>query len=460
MSRLSKSNFYKSALTSGLVTQEQLDEAIAALSTRSQTGRSAGPENTDEQLAQVLVEKGPINSWQAEQLLVGRSRFRLGPYRIIDSIGQGGMGQVFKAEHTMMGRVVAIKVLPRNRSTPDSIDSFTREIRAQALLDHENLVRAYDAGRDGNVYYLVTEFVPGVDLRRLVRRYGNLSMAQGATIIANVARGLEHAHLQGLIHRDVKPGNVLVTPEGRAKLSDLGLAGFLDELDGRDPRSGKIVGTADYLSPEQILTPKEVTAASDIYSLGCTLYYAVTGKVPFPGGTTRDKVRRHCEDTPLNPRHFNLELDDRFLVLLCDMMEKDSADRIDSAAEVIRRLEPWFDDQFVLPPDGVTERPAPIYRHHHGPHIVDSLPDTAVDQLELPEIEPARHSSPSQLSHGTNPLASSLEDTLPSQLSESGGTVIIRRRIRFRSRIRFATIATVAIAVTIVLGSMVYLLVG
>ena len=160
-----------------------------------------------------------------------------------------------------------------------------------------NLVRAYDAGHDGNVYYLVTEYVPGTDLRRLVREHGPLETTQAASIIQQAAWGLQHAHDQGLVHRDVKPGNILVTPDGQAKVSDLGLVAVLDPLIV-DPKAGKIVGTADYLSPEQIRSPRDVTSVSDIYSLGCTAYYAITGKVPYPGGSTREKARRHCEDTP------------------------------------------------------------------------------------------------------------------------------------------------------------------
>jgi eukaryotic-like serine/threonine-protein kinase len=255
--------FRRSALASGLLTVEQILEAEQAL--RAQ-GEPVGPwtEISDDLLAAKLVELGRVNRWQAEQLKVGRSKFNLGPYLVIDSIGQGGMGQVFKAEHRLMGRVVAIKVLPRHRSTPDAIASFTREIRAQAQFDHENLVRAFDAGHDGNVYFLVTEFVPGTDLRKLVRARGKLSMQDAATIISQAARGLAHAHSRGLVHRDMKPGNLLVTPDGQTKVSDLGLASFLGVEDPTDPRAGRIVGTADYLSPEHITSPSTLSPASDI----------------------------------------------------------------------------------------------------------------------------------------------------------------------------------------------------
>jgi serine/threonine protein kinase len=257
------------------------------------------------------------------------------------------MGQVFKAEHSVMGRVVAIKVLPLYKTTPDAVANFTHEIRALASLDHNRLVRALDAGHDGNVYYLVTEYVPGGDLRKLIRREGRLDMKTAAGIIYQVAEGLEHAHNMGLIHRDVKPGNVLVTPEGEAKLSDLGLAGPLEGDAESDPRFGKVVGTADYLSPDQIRSPWDPTPAWDIYSLGCTLYYAVTGKVPFPGGSTTDKARAHGELRPLNPQRLNKGLSDQFVDVIADMMAKNPSERIPSTKQVMARLVPWVDPLLI-----------------------------------------------------------------------------------------------------------------
>ncbi len=235
MDHLPLTVFRRSALASGLVTIEQVLEAEAALR------QAAGPigmwtEVDDSLLAARLVDLALLNRWQAEQLKRGQSNFKLGPYLVVDWIGQGGMGQVMKAEHRMMGRTVAVKVLPRHRSTPNAIASFTREIRAQAQLDHPNLVRAYDAGHDRNVYFLVTEYVPGTDMRRLVRARGKLSLADAATIITQAARGLSHAHSRGMIHRDVKPGNLLVTPTGQTKVSDLGLAEFMGIDDPDDPR--------------------------------------------------------------------------------------------------------------------------------------------------------------------------------------------------------------------------------
>ncbi len=218
-----RSNFERCALTSGLLSAQQLDEARLALRNGDSGQELATP--TDRDLSERVVEMGLLNAWQVKHLLNGQTKFTLGSYRLIDGLGQGGMGHVFKAEDTILKRVVAIKVLPRDKSTPEAIANFTREIQALSRLNHPKLVRAVDAGNDRNVNFLVTEYVPGSDLRKLVRRNGPLRMEAAANIISQVAEGLHHAHQQGIVHRDVKPGNVLVTPQGDAKLSDLGLAG-------------------------------------------------------------------------------------------------------------------------------------------------------------------------------------------------------------------------------------------
>ncbi|NNE01347.1 MAG: serine/threonine protein kinase [Pirellulaceae bacterium] len=325
----SKLTFREAAIRSKLVSPRKLQKVIDIAKT-----------DDDKVIAATLVKSGIITDYQSQQLMSGRTKLTLGPYLITEWIGQGGMGQVFKAVHNVMGRECAVKVLPREKSTAESREAFAREIRVQAGLDCPYVVRAFDAGHDGSVHYLVTEYVPGTDLRRLVRSGGPLSMHHAAMIIAQAALGLQYAHKLGLVHRDVKPGNILVTPDGHAKVSDIGLAAWSMGLDD-DPRAGKIVGTADYLSPEQIRSPLAVGPASDIYSLGCTLYYTVTGKVPFPGGDSKSKCKRHCEQTPWHPRKFAPDLSEDFVDTIADMMEKDPARRIATAAEVAERLEPW-----------------------------------------------------------------------------------------------------------------------
>ncbi len=417
--------FERCALASGLLTREQLDEARALLRWPAYFPIGAEASERDQELAEQVVGMGLLNRWQSVQLLAGRTKFNLGPYWIIDSIGQGGMGQVFKGEHSVLGRIVAIKVLPQSKSTPEAVANFTREIRAQARLDHENLVRAFDAGEDGNVYYLVVEYVPGADLRKLVRTQGPLSMQQAAGITVQVAAGLQHAHEAGLIHRDVKPGNVLVTLDGHAKLSDLGLAGPLDTDKESDPRFGRIVGTADYVSPDHIKYPGSPTPCWDIYSLGCTLYYAVTGKVPFPGGSTADKARAHCEVRPLDPRRLNPTLSAEFVEVIADMMAKDPRERVSSAAEVKVRLWPWTGSLTPIPmglanaplrPDGSgpSGSAGRLQPRGTGKPAQQQEGDWKETQYSFPDLAELVHEvadAPPQASQSTDPVAGAAEQT-------------------------------------------------
>jgi serine/threonine protein kinase len=400
-----RSIFRNSALLSKLVTPEQLEQAVLTAGVAVEVG--APPAEVDDGvLATRLVEMGVLTAYQATQIKAGRTKFDLGPYIVTDLLGQGGMGQVFKSVHRMMGRECAIKVLPLHKATPEAITNFMREIRTQAQLDHPNLVRAYDAGREDSptgkhTHYLVVEYVPGVDLRKLVRKQGPLTQQQAASVVMQAARGLDYAHKRGLVHRDVKPGNILVTSQGLAKVSDLGLAGFLYDVEN-DPRAGKIVGTADYLAPEQIRSPGEVSHLIDIYSLGCTLYYAVCGKVPFPGGTARDKARRHCSDTPWHPRRFNPDLDEEFVEVIADMMEKDPKARVQSAAEVVERLELWAGDAAPITPRASIRSPWSAAPPPGGA-------DEEKENLQDTDGEASAsggEGSASQMSQGTMPVAS------------------------------------------------------
>jgi serine/threonine protein kinase len=404
---LSKSLFQQSALTSGLLTRGDLDEAIALVrADRNLTGPVS-----DERLAKKLIELGKLNRWQAQELGRGRTKFTLGAYHLTDSIGRGGMGEVYRAEHSVMGRVVAVKILPPHKTTPESIASFLREIRTQAQLDHENLVRAYDAGHDLNVHFLVTEFVPGSNLRVLIRREGRLSMQSAASIISQGARGLAYAHSRGLIHRDVKPGNLLVTPDGHTKVSDLGLSGYFNDPEQTDIHGGKVVGTADYLAPEQITAPERPTPVSDIYSLGCTLYYAMTGKVPFPGGTAREKALSHRNQFPLDPRRLNPEISDEFVEAIADMMAKNPEERIPTAHAVIERLAPWVEGVAISRPAAAATPTQLTYTAPRpaAPALSDTTPIFVPPSVE----DPSQVESPSQVSLGTQPVGLASQETLP-----------------------------------------------
>lgn len=335
--------FREAAMASNLVNEKQWRRAATEVKkARKEAGLPAPVEIVEREdvineIAKILIRDKVLTQYQAQQLRAGRTKLTLGPYIVTEFLGQGGMGQVFGGVHEIMGRHCAIKVLPLDKSDELARESFHREIRLQASLDCPYLVRAFDAGREGSVHFLVTEYVPGTDLRRLVKENGPLSVQQAASIIAQAAAGLAYAHESGLIHRDIKPANILVTPEGHAKVADVGLAALAFGGDD-DPRAGKVVGTADYLSPEQIRTPHLVGPQSDLYSLGCTLYYCITGKVPFPGGDSRSKCRRHLSQAPWDPRKFTPDLPTEFVDILADMMEKDTRKRIQSATEVVQRL--------------------------------------------------------------------------------------------------------------------------
>jgi len=412
--------FRNLALMSNLVTQEQLDTALLTAAVGTAGEPLPASEISDAMLSSRLVEMGVITAYQSQELKNGRTKFTLKDYTITDFIGQGGMGRVFLAVHQVLGRECAIKVLPFERATPEAISNFMREARTQAKLDHPNLVRVYDAGRDGNTHFLVVEYVPGTDLRKVVRSQGPLTQQQAASVILQAARGLEYAHQRGLMHRDIKPGNILVTPEGVAKVSDLGLAGFMHE-GWSDPRAGKIVGTADYLSPEQISAPIEVTHLTDIYSLGCTLYYSVCGKVPFPGGTAKEKAYRHCNDTPWHPRRFNPDLDEEFVEVIADMMEKIPKSRIQSAAEVVSRLEQFAEVQAPLGTTATARSP-----WLSGP--LPSSPEEERIELGLDndggELSASADASASQASQAT--ISAANQETSPLRPSKSRPMPIVQ----------------------------------
>jgi eukaryotic-like serine/threonine-protein kinase len=392
------------ALASGLldagqiaVCEEQVGQTLG-LAARADAARWDGA------VADRLVAKDLLTRFQADQLLAGRRKLTLGQYRILDEIGRGGMGQVFRAQHVMMGRTVAIKVLPRAKSTSESEAAFQREIRMLARLDHDNLVRALDAGHDGKVYYLVTELVPGLDLRRQVLKHGRLDEMRAASVISQAAVGLAYAHGQGLVHRDVKPANLLVTPEGHVKLLDLGLAG--SEIEGESARLGRVVGTMDYMAPEQIRTPDTVGPSADIYALGCTLYFVLTGEVPFPGGTRQEKAQRQLKEQPRPIRQLESGVSEEFCRVVESMMRKDAAERPASAEEVVKRLRAW------TPP---TPLAMPRVRSSKASREIAATPSEDASSRQSPPLLPSGSSLWQDLSQAdhqsTRGLVSAAEET-------------------------------------------------
>jgi len=258
------------------------DDVLANFLTRSGPLPPTAPDT-----ATRMVQSGLLTPFQAKLILQGKYRgFRIGPYKILDRLGAGGMGQVFLAEHTAMRRKVALKVLPHKMAADRvGVERFYREARAAAALDHPNIVRAHDVGNERGTHYLVMEYVEGRNLEDHLRAHrGRLPWGEAVGYVVQAAAGLQHAHEKGLVHRDVKPSNVMVTPEGRAKILDLGLALLLGETLPEDPSivggQGYILGTMDYIAPEQTMDATDVGPWSDVYSLGCSLYYTLTGVPP------------------------------------------------------------------------------------------------------------------------------------------------------------------------------------
>ncbi|MFO0847002.1 MAG: protein kinase [Gemmataceae bacterium] len=233
---------------------------------------------------------------------------RLGGFQIVEAIGAGGMAAVLKAKDVDLGRVVALKILPPHMARdPENVARFKLEARAAAQLDHDNVARVFACGEDQRLNFIAFEFVEGETLRDLIDRRGQLPPAECVRYLAQVAAGLAHAADRGVVHRDVKPSNIIVTPDGRAKLVDMGLARSLagGSVNGGVTQSGVTLGTFDYISPEQALDPRRADARSDVYSLGCTIYHALTGRPPVPAGTAARKLQAHQNDPPVDPRLLN-----------------------------------------------------------------------------------------------------------------------------------------------------------
>jgi serine/threonine-protein kinase len=335
---------------SGLVSEPELAAALARVPADTNRGRL---------IARALVELGLLTRFQAERLLVGRTGgFLLGQYRILDQIGRGGMGRVFKAQHLTMQRVVALKVLaPNIVGTDRAHELFLREVRAAAQLVHPNVVTAFDANEVDGRFYLVLEYVDGPNLDQLVRKQGPLSVGLACDYIRQAANGLQCAHLLGMVHRDIKPANILVQRKGPGddvpglvKVSDFGLArlsapgGATNASYGGGTiltRDNTVMGTPDYLSPEQARCLHKTDIRSDVYSLGCTFYYLLTGRVPFPGGNSLEKLIRHGTEAPTPAASFRQDVPAAVLAVLDRMMAKDPRQRYQTPGEVADALTPF-----------------------------------------------------------------------------------------------------------------------
>jgi eukaryotic-like serine/threonine-protein kinase len=265
-------------------------------------------------------------------------------YRVLRLLGHGGMGAVYQAEHLLMERTVALKIINKSLTTrPDLVERFRREVKAAARLAHPSIVTAYDAEQAGDTHFLVMEYVEGADLARLVGERGPLPVAEACAYARQAALGLQHAYEHGLIHRDVKPLNLMVTPDGQVKILDFGLARLASasQAAGGLTEPGTVMGTADYIAPEQAWDPAAADVRADVYSLGCTLYFLLSGHPPFPEGTVLQKLLAHAERTPTPLAVLRDDVPPGLARVLERMLAKDPTRRYPTPAEVAQALAPF-----------------------------------------------------------------------------------------------------------------------
>jgi serine/threonine protein kinase len=342
--------------------------------------------NEPRSLARQAVARNWLTPFQVNQLFLDRaSELVLGQYLLLERLGEGAMGQVFKVRHRLLHWIAALKVIRRRYvSNDDVVRRFCQEIQAMARLSHPNVIYEFDAGCVADTYFIVMEYVEGTDLSRLVRERGALPWSRALNYVYQAALGLQHAYERGMIHRDIKPSNLLLTrarapgqngsngtsgwllpPAARAagghgeivKIFDMGLSRLLAPPDGDDSsptltRANVFIGTPDYVAPEQAQTPHAADIRSDLYSLGCTFYFLLAGRVPFPGGTPLDKLIHHCHSQATPLEQLRPDMPPGLAAIVRRLMAKAPAERYRAPSSLLKDLTPYLAaEAFAVPPD-------------------------------------------------------------------------------------------------------------
>jgi serine/threonine protein kinase len=330
-------------------------------------------------LAERMIADGIITRFQAEQFLAGKCRgMILGNYNVLERLGTGGMALVYLCEHRHMHRRVAIKVLPTvNAKNTEYLKRFYREARANAALDHPNIVRTVDIAQDENRHYLVMEYIDGALLGEIVRRSGPMSVERAAHYIRQSAIGLQHIHEAGLVHRDIKPDNLIVDRQGTVKILDLGLARFCG--DSEELLTQGILGTPDYVAPEQAQDSHDVDIRADIYSLGGTMYFLLTGSPPFGTGTVAQKLIWHQTKAPRSIQAQRADMPGELEMVVAAMLAKSPEYRFQTPADVAAALEPWTEAPIAPPSEAELPRVAP-----RAPTGVDTASDFCITPMFPP----------------------------------------------------------------------------
>jgi eukaryotic-like serine/threonine-protein kinase len=425
-------------------------------------------------LPQAFIDAGLLTHWQVEQLRKGKHRgFMLGKYRLRRLLGAGGMSSVYLAENTTLRQEVAIKVLPVKRVEQSSfLARFEREARTAFRLGHQNLARAFDLDQAGSIHFIVMEYIEGIDLHAKVKQEGPLEIREALELIRQAALGLHYAHEEGLVHRDIKPANLILDRKGTVKVLDLGLA-----LPSDDEREGsltrehdeKVLGTADYLAPEQASDSHTVDRRSDIYSLGCTLHYLLVGRAPFAQGKLAERIKAHAKKPPPNILEPRPDVPAPIADLYFRMLEKHPDARPQTAEEVATTLAAWLSSTAAAPagsrpgpprrspprsPGGPGSTPPPVFRQ--GPRSGGSSSVTLGPR-------PSPRPRPPAAEQQTAPPAARPQPPLP-PASQSPAADAAQRRARRRRSAEFAGLplgfwiaAIGGLLAVIVLGTMVFL---
>ncbi len=338
--------FGKMAVEQGLCTDGELRRSLGELKARSKVNPTM--------LRDIMVELGYITESQSDRLKVSlkeqkAAAHRIPGYKILGKLGSGAMAIVYQAKQLSLNRMVAIKVLPKRFSeNPEYVERFYKEGQAAAKLNHTNIVQAYDVGQAGGYSYFVMEFVEGKTLYEDLSAGKVFSEKEAVDVVIQVAHALAHAHARGLIHRDIKPKNIMTTTGGKVKLADMGLARETADIEAAQSEAGKAYGTPYYIAPEQIRGEIDIDGRADIYGLGATFYHIVTGRVPFMADNPSDVMRKHLRDPLVPPDHINTSLSAGISEVIEIMMAKRKKNRYKNVEELLIDLEAIHNGQMPL----------------------------------------------------------------------------------------------------------------
>jgi serine/threonine-protein kinase len=382
-------DYRRAVLERNLATESEIVDCEKVLEER----RKANPNLV---LAHILLERGFVTKSQLARIRADAKNdsndsarnnmnvpAQIPGYQVISKLGQGAMAVVYKAKQIALDRVTAIKVLPKRLSANvEFVERFHKEGKAAARLNHPNIVQAIDVGVEpGGYHYFVMEFVEGVTVFDELEKNGPYEEGEALRIAIQVGKALEHAHARGFIHRDVKPKNVMVTPERQAKLADMGLARQADDADAAKQEKGRAYGTPYYIAPEQIRGEEDIDFRADIYSLGATFYHMVTGRVPFDGATPTEVMRKHLKAPLIPPDHIMRHLSAGISEVIEVMMAKRRDDRYASTADLLADLEaiaagnPPLQARQMFHHDDLTrlgESDSPISEHQASMHVLQA----------------------------------------------------------------------------------------